>query len=82
MDKIDKTYMKDLKKRLHTEMEEIKTEMSTLEGDALDSKEALYYCLKRASNAAQTIINCFELTHLQKELDLQNDETEEFELDA
>ena len=72
--KIDTEYLKDLKERLTTEMASVKTEISLLEGEAKDSREALRYCLEKALNAVQTTFNCLTLIDIQKSIENIEDE--------
>lgn len=72
--KIDKEYLKDLKKRLTDEMASVKTEISLSDGETKESKEALSYCLEKALNAVQTTFNCLTLIDIQKSIESTEDE--------
>ena len=74
--KIDKEYLKDLKKRLTDEMASVKAEISLSEGETKESKEALSYCLEKAPNAVQTTFNCLTLIDIQKSIEVEGDRIE------
>lgn len=77
MHNIDKEYLKDLKRRLISELAANNASGDVSSVEEADSKEALSYCLEKALKAIQTSINCLTLIDMQEAL-----KSEEIVLDA